>query len=169
MEQPRTSSSTPLPKKKIKKLKTPAAIWDKTKIFLFFIHYKKKFAWSRQGHLYKIFFLQPSKKIYLHRVGWDTSIKKLQLSKISLATIKDFFETIKNFHRNYKKIFLETIKKMLFLTFFFLFFLFFLFFFFLSGHSIRMVNLTRKKNSTNTKKRVILRLLSAPARYINVK
>ena len=69
----------PSQKKKIKKLKTPAAIWDKTKIFLFFIHYKKKFAWSGQGHLYKNFFLQPSKKIYLHRVGWDTSIKKLQL------------------------------------------------------------------------------------------
>ena len=32
-----------------------------------------------------------------------------------------------------------------------------------------MVNLTRKKNSTNTKKRVILRLLSAPARYIKCK
>ena len=32
-----------------------------------------------------------------------------------------------------------------------------------------MVNLTRKKNSTNTKKRGILRLLSAPARYIKCK
>ena len=29
-----------------------------------------------------------------------------------------------------------------------------------------MVNLTRKKNSTSTKKKGILRLLSAPARYI---
>ena len=32
-----------------------------------------------------------------------------------------------------------------------------------------MVNLTRKENSTNTKKRGILRLLSAPARYIKCK
>ena len=32
-----------------------------------------------------------------------------------------------------------------------------------------MVNLTRKKNSTNNKKRGILRLLSAPARYIKCK
>ena len=32
-----------------------------------------------------------------------------------------------------------------------------------------MVNLTRKKNSTNTKKRGILRLISAPARYIKCK
>ena len=32
-----------------------------------------------------------------------------------------------------------------------------------------MVNLTRKKNSTNTKKRGILRLLNAPARYIKHK
>ena len=32
-----------------------------------------------------------------------------------------------------------------------------------------MVNLTGKKNSTNTKKRGILRLLSAPARYIKCK
>ena len=32
-----------------------------------------------------------------------------------------------------------------------------------------MVNLTRKKNSTNTKKRGILRLLKAPARYIKHK
>ena len=39
----------------------------------------------------------------------------------------------------------------------------------MSGHSIRMVNLTRKKSSTNTKKRGILRLLSAPARYIKRK
>ena len=29
-----------------------------------------------------------------------------------------------------------------------------------------MVNLTRKENSANTKKRCILRLLSAPARYM---
>ena len=39
----------------------------------------------------------------------------------------------------------------------------------MSGHSIRMVNLTRKKNSPNTKKLGILRLLSAPARYIKRK
>ena len=32
-----------------------------------------------------------------------------------------------------------------------------------------MVNLTRKKNSTNTKKRGILRLLSAPVRYSKCK
>ena len=32
-----------------------------------------------------------------------------------------------------------------------------------------MVNLTRKKNSTNTKKRGILRLLNAPTRYIKHK
>ena len=44
-----------------------------------------------------------------------------------------------------------------------------LFLFFLSGHSMKMVNLTRKKNSTNTKKRGILRLLSAPVRYSKCK
>ena len=32
-----------------------------------------------------------------------------------------------------------------------------------------MVNLTRKENSANTKKRCILRLLSAPARYMKCK
>ena len=32
-----------------------------------------------------------------------------------------------------------------------------------------MVQLTRKENNTNTKKRGILRLLSAPARYISCK
>ena len=52
---------------------------------------------------------------------------------------------------------------------FFTFFNFSFFRFFLSGHSIRMVNLTRKKNCTNTRKRGILRLLSAPARYIKRK
>ena len=41
--------------------------------------------------------------------------------------------------------------------------------FFLSGHSIKMVNLTRKKNISNTKKGGILRLLSAPVRYSKYK
>ena len=34
------------------------------------------------------------------------------------------------------------------------------------GHSISMVNLTRKKNNTNTKKRDILRQLSATKRKV---
>ena len=70
---------------------------------------------------------------------------------------------MKNFLGNYKKFFLETIKKLFSHIFFILFFIFYFFFTFLSGHSIRMVNLTRKENST--KKRGTLRLSSAPARY----
>ena len=134
---------------------------------------KKKFHWN-----YKKNFLRDYKKNFLETIKnifWNYKKKFLQTIK------KIFLETINNFLHNYKKNFLQTIKnitlklwkislknykKNFFLTFFKIFFYIFCFCFFVSKHSIRMMNLTRKKNSTNTKKRGILRLLSTPARYV---
>ena len=64
--------------------------------------------------------------------------------------IKIFFLTVKKSSRNYKKI-LHFFKNFLF------------------RYSIRMVNISRNKKRTNAKKRGILRILSAPVRYIKSK